>query len=409
MKILYVSIQSWGLNDEACFNIQSLVLAWNTGEQTIIQEGLPDTSNAGIPEWFVAFPIAFESMSLLTRGGLSLKAYQALKFLSFKGWNSASIAKMLSTGKTGGFVLWAKMCQKLSVANEGWAGISGSRDLSLSIATRVRSNILPSIDAYLRNVWVSLCSFLILPTTSSTTLFVKLLELICVMSQCHANLPGIEDKQALGIERFRKFPHEEGVAPRFFLNQTGEGLNVAGPLVNDIRDDFCCITGLQGPDPDAFYEMFGYILNHSDKWMGFIHFIVPVSQDKHKGPILDTHHGFDKVKGRQVCPLEIIEEKNKGMFPGAEKRHKIIKNVSEPVPGFRRLQGDDGRLGADDKLQFRDKVDDDLAVCAKGILDLLPPQGKAFIRFRQELVHQFPECPDDGAVGGIPDKLVELG
>ena len=119
------NVQGWVLSEEARFNIQSLVLAWNTGEQTISQEGVPDTSNVGTPEWFVAFPIAFESMSLLTRGGLSLKAYQALKFLSFKGWNSASIAKMLNTGKTGGFTLWAKMCQKLSVAQEGWAGING--------------------------------------------------------------------------------------------------------------------------------------------------------------------------------------------------------------------------------------------------------------------------------------------
>ena len=119
-------IGGWELSEEARFNVQTLVLAWNSGEQCITKMGVQDVSSAGQPEWFVAFPIAFESMMLLAQGGLGLKAYQALKYLRLKGWNSASITRLLKTGSNaGGFKLWAKMCQKISKAKEGFAGIKG--------------------------------------------------------------------------------------------------------------------------------------------------------------------------------------------------------------------------------------------------------------------------------------------
>jgi hypothetical protein len=119
-------INSWQLDEEARFSAQSLMLMWNSGEQAVTKMGSQDISSAGPPEWFVAFPIAFESMMLLARGGLGLKAYKALKFLSLKGWTRGSITRMLETGsKAGRFKLWAKMCQKLSKAKQGWAGIKG--------------------------------------------------------------------------------------------------------------------------------------------------------------------------------------------------------------------------------------------------------------------------------------------
>lgn len=119
-------ISTWTMNEEAKFNAQSLVLAWNTGEQSITVTGVPDLSGVKQPEWFVAFPIAFESMMLLTRGGLGLMAYKALKNLMLIGWNSAAISRILKTGsEAGGFTLWAKMCQKLSEAREGFAGLKG--------------------------------------------------------------------------------------------------------------------------------------------------------------------------------------------------------------------------------------------------------------------------------------------
>lgn len=122
-------VDGWQLSEEAGFSAESLVLMWNTGEQTIASKGSQKII-AQSPEEFMVVPVALESLMLVARGGLGLKAYQALKFLRMKGWNSASIARMLKTGgKTGGFRLWAKMCNKLSKAKQGWAGIKGLKVL----------------------------------------------------------------------------------------------------------------------------------------------------------------------------------------------------------------------------------------------------------------------------------------
>ena len=122
-------VDGWQLSEEAGFSAESLILMWNTGEQTIASKGSQKIV-AQAPEEFMVVPIAFESLMLFARGGLGLKAYQALKFLRMKGWNSASIARMLKTGgKTGGFRLWAKMCNKLTKAKQGWAGIKGLKVL----------------------------------------------------------------------------------------------------------------------------------------------------------------------------------------------------------------------------------------------------------------------------------------
>ena len=122
-------VDGWQLSEEAGFSAESLILMWNTGEQSITSKGSQEIV-AQAPEEFLVVPIAFESLMLAARGGLGLKAYKALKFLRMKGWNSASIARMLKTGgKTGGFRLWAKMCNKLSKAKQGWAGIKGLKAL----------------------------------------------------------------------------------------------------------------------------------------------------------------------------------------------------------------------------------------------------------------------------------------
>jgi len=122
-------VDGWQLSEEAGFSAESLILMWNTGEQAITSKGSQEIV-AQAPEEFLAVPIAFESLMLAARGGLGLKAYKSLKFLRMKGWNSASIARMLKTGgKTGGFRLWAKMCNKLTKAKQGWAGIKGLKVL----------------------------------------------------------------------------------------------------------------------------------------------------------------------------------------------------------------------------------------------------------------------------------------
>ena len=117
-------IGNYQISEEARFNTQTFLLMWNTGEQVITKMGTIHV-NSSLPDWFVAFPVGFETMMLFTRAGLGVKAYKSLKLLQAKGWNIASIGKMLDTASTSGFWQWCKMCNKLSDAQEGWAGIKG--------------------------------------------------------------------------------------------------------------------------------------------------------------------------------------------------------------------------------------------------------------------------------------------
>jgi hypothetical protein len=127
-------VNGWQLSEEARFSLSSLMLAWNTGEQVVTKMGSQEVSWQP-PEWLIQssqdLEYTLEGIGVLMMAGQGIWAYKALQFLRLKGWNSASIARMLETGgKTGGFRLWTEMCRKLSHAKEGWAGIKGMKTIN---------------------------------------------------------------------------------------------------------------------------------------------------------------------------------------------------------------------------------------------------------------------------------------
>src|SRR5437879_259157 len=85
-----------------------------------------------------------------------------------------------------------------------------------------------------------------------------------------------------------------------------------------------------------------------------------------------------------------------------------LKDPVEPVLVFRGTNGRHGRLGADQELNFRDDVDDNLATRTERREQLLPPGAKVSILFGEELSDEALECLDQCAVGNVPSELVEF-
>ncbi len=83
------------------------------------------------------------------------------------------------------------------------------------------------------------------------------------------------------------------------------------------------------------------------------------------------------------------------------------------APRFFQLRFGDGKLRdggllADEEPERGDHVDDELAVDAERLLDLLAPLAQARLVLHQEREHQIGECPDDGGVRDAPRELIEL-
>ena len=66
------------------------------------------------------------------------------------------------------------------------------------------------------------------------------------------------------------------------------------------------------------------------------------------------------------------------------------------------------RLRADDQLDLRDEVDDELSVRPQRLLDALPPGRDAVRALGQDVEHDLAERLDDGEVGDVALVLLEL-
>ena len=86
----------------------------------------------------------------------------------------------------------------------------------------------------------------------------------------------------------------------------------------------------------------------------------------------------------------------------------VAKHPAKPVLGLAERQLRHRRLRADDQLDLRDQVDDELAVVPQRRLEALPPGRDAVLALGQDLEHELAERLDDGEVGDVALVLLEL-
>ena len=84
---------------------------------------------------------------------------------------------------------------------------------------------------------------------------------------------------------------------------------------------------------------------------------------------------LDEVERGGIQPLQIVEEQRKRMLRASERANEAPEHQLKSVLRFLRRQVGNGRLFADDELQFGDEVDDELAVRPRA-----PPPGRPATR-----------------------------
>ena len=98
------------------------------------------------------------------------------------------------------------------------------------------------------------------------------------------------------------------------------------------------------------------------QWMRLINFVIAVRADEQQMmAVWIRDDRLDEMQGRNVGPLQIVEEDDKRMLRLRECGTERLKDPVEPVLVFRGTNGRHGRLRADQELHFRDDVDDNLA------------------------------------------------
>src|SRR5262245_61103973 len=100
--------------------------------------------------------------------------------------------------------------------------------------------------------------------------------------------------------------------------------------------------------------------------MGRIDFVVPIRpDDQHVARIRLGQEILDQIERSRIEPLQIIEEQGKRVLKAREYADKSPKDELESTLGVLRRKVGNRRRFADDELQFRDKVHNELGVRAQ--------------------------------------------
>ena len=119
--------------------------------------------------------------------------------------------------------------------------------------------------------------------------------------------------------------------------------------------------------------------------MGRINFVVSVRADQHQVPHIGLGQKIlDQIERCGIEPLQIVEEQRKRMLRPCEHSDESPKDELESALGVLERKVGDWRRFADDELQFRNKVHDELRVRAQRITKRLAPVAQLPFGLAQE-------------------------
>ncbi|MCG3119981.1 MAG: hypothetical protein ALAOOOJD_02543 [bacterium] len=122
--------------------------------------------------------------------------------------------------------------------------------------------------------------------------------------------------------------------------------------------------------------------------MGGAHFVVTVGADQKKIVTLGIcGERLQQQQRRGIRPLQIVQENNERMLLLRENLNKTLEDQIETVLRFRRWQLRNCRLRTENQLDFRNNIDDDLAVGTERLRELVFPRADLRFALRQKLPH----------------------
>jgi len=137
--------------------------------------------------------------------------------------------------------------------------------------------------------------------------------------------------------------------------------------------------------------------------------VVSIGADEQQMPHVRVRgEMLQELQRRGVQPPEVVEEQHERMLGPREDANEPADCGLEARLRLRGRQLGDRRLFSDDKLKFRNEVNDKLAVGAKHLPNGLSPSGEFCVALAQNRADEALEGLGQGGVRDIALVLVEL-
>ena len=136
-------------------------------------------------------------------------------------------------------------------------------------------------------------------------------------------------------------------------------------LVKTLGDEPAQISGGQRAKYDISHDrsLVADRVQHPHERMGRAHLVVPVCADQQQVPDLRvSDQVLYQLEGGCIQPLQVVEEERKRVLRLGENAEESTEHSLEPRLSFESGEFRHGHLLADDELELRDEVYDELTI-----------------------------------------------
>lgn len=181
------------------------------------------------------------------------------------------------------------------------------------------------------------------------------------------------------VQRAEELHGEEGVPGCLRPEHRGERLRVVALAAEEIDHEIDEIPlseraerGRRDGHPGALDLGEGNL-----EWVRGADLIAPVGAENEQAPRVGVREQvLEELEARAVSPLEVIQEEDERALLRREHAEEATEDEVEPVPRVGRPEGRRRGLLADDELDLRDDVDDELPAVAERGGELCADRGE---------------------------------
>ncbi|MNX13863.1 hypothetical protein D3C86_436750 [compost metagenome] len=221
---------------------------------------------------------------------------------------------------------------------------------------------------------------------------------------------GVEGQETVQVQGSQQLPGEEGIAGRLAVDDGAERPRPGGVGLQGVRDEAIERLVVEWFERHANdISGGGDLLERKGERMRGVDLVFAGGPDEQQAQAaLGIEKAPQKRQGRDVAPVQVVEEEHDGMLWAREDRDQGPEGREEAVLLFGRVEFGQGRLGPDDARELGHQVGHDSPIGSQCIEEGGFPVRQALLAFGQKLHHQVAQGPGKRGVGAIAAELVEL-
>src|SRR5216683_3756883 len=221
----------------------------------------------------------------------------------------------------------------------------------------------------------------------------------------------VKGEEMLFGKRCQELDGKKGIAGRLLVHQPRKRCSIVPSAVNGIGDELAQILDGERRDRELAECRSGFAngLERQHQGMGWADLVFPVGADHEKvARVRVGDHILEEFEGRRVEPLEVVQEQHAWMLLLGKHGEEPTKDCMKAVLGLARSELWNRHLGADESLDIRDKIDDELAIAPQSLAELGPPQVELGFASAKDLTEKTLEGLCQDGVWNVTLELVEL-